>query len=560
MTAYIYSQSWNSTVTTSVYEPNVVKMDLFTNKDGNHIVVQNTNGSNSIKYYLLNTSGSLVRSATIETSSGAEFPNISGNNDKVYIVYKLGSNLKLKKSTDAGQNWTALNNQDVGNNTCNGVDILYGYGALHVVYAMKDNGDYYETYYRKIASDVWGSREDVTGYGTEVGGFPSVAVSDNRVHVSYNTGNNPDPLNNSGVAKERDKLGSNWQTPQTVSSQGETSSREKVQVRTTKLYDFYYDFYCDLGICSFELKVRSRDLSGTSWSNYNSRSLFSSPVTFMGAEQTANTYLHILFGDSDVRHFYFDGTYWSDTYNFSEYVDEETNIGFSAVSNDLFAIWKPYNSGYLKYRQYDATPLAPTGLTITEDANNHPRLDWNVSPEPDRDYYKIYRYDSYGGGWQYLAQTSATTYTDQTLTYCHAVPPAQCPNVRNFYFRVTVVDNGSHESDPSNEVAARLVGGAPDKIVVNPNLTEPTVYSLGQNYPNPFNPTTTISYSLPKNGFVILKVFDILGNVVAALVNETQSAGYYSVNFNASNLPSGIYFYSLTSGSFMVTKKLILLK
>jgi hypothetical protein len=85
-------------------------------------------------------------------------------------------------------------------------------------------------------------------------------------------------------------------------------------------------------------------------------------------------------------------------------------------------------------------------------------------------------------------------------------------------------------------------------------------FTLFQNYPNPFNPTTTISYLLPKNGLVALKVFDILGIEVASLVNETQEAGSYSVIFNASQLPSGIYFYTLTSVNFMATKKLILLK
>lgn len=90
------------------------------------------------------------------------------------------------------------------------------------------------------------------------------------------------------------------------------------------------------------------------------------------------------------------------------------------------------------------------------------------------------------------------------------------------------------------------------------NITDS--YFLSQNYPNPFNPTTTISYSILKNGMVIIKVFDILGTEVAELVNEVKEAGSYSVKFNASNLPSGIYFYSLNSGNFSQTKKLVLLK
>jgi hypothetical protein len=85
-------------------------------------------------------------------------------------------------------------------------------------------------------------------------------------------------------------------------------------------------------------------------------------------------------------------------------------------------------------------------------------------------------------------------------------------------------------------------------------------YSLGQNYPNPFNPTTTINYSITSKGNVSLKVYDMLGKEVAVIVNEVKEAGNYSVTFNASELPSGIYFYNLTSGNFIQSKKLILLK
>ena len=88
----------------------------------------------------------------------------------------------------------------------------------------------------------------------------------------------------------------------------------------------------------------------------------------------------------------------------------------------------------------------------------------------------------------------------------------------------------------------------------------PFQFSLSQNYPNPFNPTTVISYELPTNSFVVLKVFDVLGREVKSLVTERETAGNHSVAFNASNLPSGVYFYRLQAGSLMETKKLVLLK
>jgi N-acetylneuraminic acid mutarotase len=90
--------------------------------------------------------------------------------------------------------------------------------------------------------------------------------------------------------------------------------------------------------------------------------------------------------------------------------------------------------------------------------------------------------------------------------------------------------------------------------------TTPVTYSLSQNYPNPFNPTTTIKFTLPKSSRVELKVYDIAGKEVANLVNEQRVAGSYQVDFDASNLSSGVYFYRITAGEFTMTKKMLLIK
>lgn len=95
-------------------------------------------------------------------------------------------------------------------------------------------------------------------------------------------------------------------------------------------------------------------------------------------------------------------------------------------------------------------------------------------------------------------------------------------------------------------------------ILHEPNA--PIEFALEQNYPNPFNPSTKISYALPNSGIVQIKVFDLLGQEVITLVNEEVTAGYFEVNFNANSLPSGVYLYRLQSGSFVETKKMILLK
>jgi hypothetical protein len=88
----------------------------------------------------------------------------------------------------------------------------------------------------------------------------------------------------------------------------------------------------------------------------------------------------------------------------------------------------------------------------------------------------------------------------------------------------------------------------------------PTDFELEQNYPNPFNPSTTISFSLPSQSFVTLKVFDLLGREVASLVSEQLSGGHYRCRWNAAKVPSGVYFYRLQAGSLTQTRKLILLR
>jgi len=102
-----------------------------------------------------------------------------------------------------------------------------------------------------------------------------------------------------------------------------------------------------------------------------------------------------------------------------------------------------------------------------------------------------------------------------------------------------------------------LTGVSGNGITVN---TIPEDYSLQQNFPNPFNPSTVISYQLPKGGYVNLKVYNELGKEVSSLVNENQNAGRYEVKFDASNLSSGIYYYSISAGNFTETKKMMLVK
>lgn len=104
------------------------------------------------------------------------------------------------------------------------------------------------------------------------------------------------------------------------------------------------------------------------------------------------------------------------------------------------------------------------------------------------------------------------------------------------------------------------VGGLITGIESEGNKIIPKEFYLFQNYPNPFNPSTKIRWESPQGGLQILKVYDILGNEVATLVNEEKPAGSYEIQFDAVSLSSGVYFYKLNAGSFVSTKKMILLR
>lgn len=106
---------------------------------------------------------------------------------------------------------------------------------------------------------------------------------------------------------------------------------------------------------------------------------------------------------------------------------------------------------------------------------------------------------------------------------------------------------------------AQSLSQSPAAVITEPRFTS-DAFLLSQNYPNPFNPSTVISYQITVNSFVTLRVYDVLGREVVTLVDERQSAGYHTVKFNASNLPSGVYLYHLQDGTFSAMKKMLLIK
>lgn len=150
--------------------------------------------------------------------------------------------------------------------------------------------------------------------------------------------------------------------------------------------------------------------------------------------------------------------------------------------------------------------------------------------------------------FKYNTQGDLMWSTSYTATTYH---PAICLDGQNIYLTGSKINN-----DPDC-VTLKYI----QVIGIQPVSSEiPENYNLSQNYPNPFNPSTTIKFDLPKTGIVKVSIYDILGKEVAVLVNENVNVGTFKVDWDASNYPSGIYFYKLESGTFSQIKKMILVK
>ncbi|MDP3445515.1 MAG: T9SS type A sorting domain-containing protein, partial [Ignavibacteria bacterium] len=156
-----------------------------------------------------------------------------------------------------------------------------------------------------------------------------------------------------------------------------------------------------------------------------------------------------------------------------------------------------------------------------------------------------------GGTWSYVSTDGGNIFNERETNYSNSLQG------------VSFANSSDGWAVGSNGAILKWIGGQlPDlPVSVEENKNNiPSDFELKQNYPNPFNPTTKIQYSTPKSDFVILKVYNLLGKEIATLVNEYKSPGKYEIEFHATDLPSGVYFYTLSSGNYSQTKKILLLR
>ncbi|MFC2083538.1 T9SS type A sorting domain-containing protein [Bacteroidota bacterium] len=218
----------------------------------------------------------------------------------------------------------------------------------------------------------------------------------------------------------------------------------------------------------------------------------------------------------------------------------------------VIKIWesKPKTQGH---QDVQVTKYFELITTLSIDENDHPNIEWQPYHDTTITGYYLYRH-VYGSSPDKIFVTD-TIYVDDEFTYGF-------PIYDHVDYWVTAKISSTEESGSGDTVSTHGEYTPNKEAAKNENISanKTTLFNLDENYPNPFNPTTNISYSIISKSNVKLRVFNSLGQEIEILVSEIQGEGYYTVPFDAGNLPSGIYFYQLITDYFTDVKKMVVAK
>ena len=211
----------------------------------------------------------------------------------------------------------------------------------------------------------------------------------------------------------------------------------------------------------------------------------------------------------------------------------------------LTVTFDPNNNIVLKTATLTQIPPIPVELTsfTARAKDNFVILEWKTASELNNSGFEIQRKNPGSSEWVKAAFVAGHGTSNFINNYSYA---DYVSGLGTYYYRLKQIDlNGSFEY--SNEISVAAGQGPED-------------FFISQNYPNPFNPVTSIDYQVPVSSHVSLIVVDVLGNQVASLVNEVKNAGNYTVQFDASGMASGVYYYKFTADNYSAVRKLVVLK
>jgi len=449
--------------------------------------------------------------------------NIAVAGNTVHVIWAddriSSSNAEIyyKRSTDAGLSWSSDIRLTNASGWSTHPSITVSGSNVHVAWIDERDGGNFEIYYKRSTDSGlnWGSDVRLTS-ATGMSDVPSIAVSGSIVHVVWQ--DNRDG-NYEVYYKRSTNGGLNWSTDLRMTSNSGNSFNPSVAASGSYAYMVWQDNSVDN---NFEIYAYYSTNDGASWSSFI-RLTNNSASSEYPCVSASGSNVHVVWHDNR------DG-------NFEIYYKRSTNNAVNWGSDVRMTI----NSGISQY---------PSIVAL----GNYAGMVWQDNSVDNN--YEIYHYFSSNNG--------ATWSSFQRLTNNTAV--SRYPHIAAFGSGVHVVWNDDRDGNweiyykrnPTGVVSVQPVGSL-----------IPQDYRLSQNYPNPFNPVTMIEFDIPKLSYITIRIYDILGREVSRPVEQRLEAGRYTVDFDASELSSGTYFYRIeasdaSSGSaqlFRDVKKMIILK
>ncbi len=452
-------------------------------------------------------------------TSSTSFPNarcIATSGDTVHIVWqddRSGSDrIYYKRSTDAGISWGTdiqLTNTSAGSE----VPSLAVSGAvIHVVWQDFRGGTNYKIYYKRStdAGTSWGTDIQLT-FTSTFSLNPSVTVSGQVVHVVWQ--DRRDGPNYEIYYKRSTDAGISWGTDLRLTNDPAYSWSPSISVSGQVVHVVWYDARDGP---NFEIYYKRSTDGGSTWETDTRLTNDPNGSAFPNLSLSGQV-IHLV---------------WYDNRNgaYEVYYKRSTDQGIT---------WGPD----IRLTNDPAASLGPT-ISVSGSIAHVVWADERNGTQNFEIYYK----KSTDGGLNWGSDIRLTN----DPAYARGAYVSVSGQVVHIIW--SELRDGNYEIYYKRDPTGNVVG------VTNINTEISNKFSLSQNYPNPFNPKTKIEFAIPNAGFTQLKIYDALGREIATLVNEELKRGTYEVDWDASNFPSGVYFYKLIAGDYSETKKMMLIK
>jgi len=438
--------------------------------------------------------------------------SITANGDYLHVVwmdYRNGEGeIYYKRSTNAGVSWTSdIRLTNAPGSSVNPLVVAYG-SVVHIAWETDRDGNW-EIYYKRSSNDGLNWTTDIR-LTSNVDPQYSVSISAGLyVHAVWQDERFGPP---EIYYRRSTDGGVNWGTETRLTNNAASQKYPVVAVRGPVVHVVFEDERAGSGNSEIYYKRSTND--GVNWGS-DTRLTNSTGQSWNPFVSAAGSYAHVVWDDDRAgnREIYYkrstdEGINWGPDIRLTNYNLASYSASLSLSGNFVHLVW-------------------------TDQRNGHDEIYYNYSTNR-------------GSNWV----------PDIRLTNNSSVKRA--PSIDISGLAVYVVWNDVRDGNYEIYYKRNPIG---NQVGVKNNGTElPAEYSLFQNYPNPFNPVTNINFSIPKSGLVKLIVFDIIGREVSVLANDFLSAGNYTVDFDASKLASGAYFYKISSGNFTDVKKMILVK